>query len=441
MITAFKFEHFRSYNHQARLPLAPLTVLIGANASGKSNAIEGLRLLSWLAQGNKLFNLSFQKNSQGRIIRGRPGNLAYSGNNSFSLVVETDHGNWNNLQLQIVCRNNGELHIEAESLTSQGATVPLYEIAYASSGNGTDVKVSFNNFLKGGNKPIISCIDQLPIFSQLTTPAPFSGYPQSGNTIPIVARLYEDWLASMIILDPVPASMRDYSDSPGTRISGDGANLSYVLYRLLGFPDGHESESAKANYAEILKFIQSLPEQDISSIDFLKEPRGGVLLQLTETFGGRKLEYDASLLSDGTLRVLAIAAAMLSAKEDSLVVIEEIDNGVHPSRAKRLIASIRSVAERRHLHVLITTHNPALLDAIPDPAISDVVFCYRDPADGSSKLVKLADIPYYPELIAQGTLGDLVTDGILERFVKNPQNKEERQARALAWLEKMRKGE
>ena len=58
MLTAFTLEDFRSYR-QATLPLSALTVLIGANASGKSNAIEGLRLLSWLAQGQKLSSIQF----------------------------------------------------------------------------------------------------------------------------------------------------------------------------------------------------------------------------------------------------------------------------------------------------------------------------------------------------------------------------------------------
>ena len=55
-------ESFKSYR-KATLKLAPLTVLIGANASGKSNAVEALRLLSWLAQGNKLgrFDTPFRK--------------------------------------------------------------------------------------------------------------------------------------------------------------------------------------------------------------------------------------------------------------------------------------------------------------------------------------------------------------------------------------------
>ena len=40
MLTSFTFKNFKSYR-QAELPLAPLNVMLGANAYGKSNAIEG----------------------------------------------------------------------------------------------------------------------------------------------------------------------------------------------------------------------------------------------------------------------------------------------------------------------------------------------------------------------------------------------------------------
>ena len=54
MLSSFTIENFKSYR-AATLKLAPLDgTEIGANASGKSNAVEALRLLSWLAQGNKL---------------------------------------------------------------------------------------------------------------------------------------------------------------------------------------------------------------------------------------------------------------------------------------------------------------------------------------------------------------------------------------------------
>ena len=129
---------------------------------------------------------------------------------------------------------------------------------------------------------------------------------------------------------------------------------------------------------------------------------------------------------------------MLSAPEGSLVVIEEIDNGVHPSRARHLLDSIRSVAERRKLRVLLSTHNPALLDALPDAAVPDVVFCYRDPSSGESRLVRMQDIPDVPELLIQGDLGQLMTSGALERFVKTHKGSEARKLKAKAWLESLR---
>jgi predicted ATPase len=439
MLTAITLNRFKSYK-DARLPLAPLTVLIGANASGKSNAIEAMRLLAWLAQGQRLGAIQYAVQSGDRVVRGRVADLSYCQEASFSLGCTTDLAGWNQLVMTIRRRDDG-LHITGESLTSPGTTVPLYTLDQPSKQRGRDVGVAYNNFARGGKKPHITCSDQMAVFTQLTSPTSFDAqHKDSRRLIPGVVRKYEQWLAAMLFLDPVPARMRDYAFPSGRRLQGDGSNLSGVLFNLWGEDEEAEQAPYVTHRAEILAFIQSLPEQDISGLTFIAEPRGGVMVQLTETFGDACRDYDASLLSDGTLRVLAIAAAMLSAEPGSLVVIEEIDNGVHPSRARHLLERIRAIAERRKLRVLLSTHNPALLDALPDAAIPDVVFCYRDPEDGASRLVRLAQVPDYPELIAQGSLGHLVTSGILERFVKYHKSGAEKKARALAWLENLRAG-
>lgn len=445
MLTAITMQNFKSYR-QARLPLAPLTVLIGANASGKSNAIEGMRLLSWLAQGQKLAAIQYAVQSGDRVVRGTVEDLPFERGDAFGLGAETAETEWNRLTMTIERRADG-LHIVAETLTHEGTSVPLYTLDQPSSGRGTDCGVAYNNFAKGRNKPHLTCSDQQAIFTQLTSPATFdAAHKTSRERIPPVVKALEQWLSAMLFLDPVPARMRDYAFPSDSTLQGDGRNLSAVLYHLWGGDRDKaveqargESEPYQSQRQAILSFIQSLPEQDITELSFLEEPRGGVMVQLTETFGGRSRPVDASLLSDGTLRVLSIAAAMLSAPEGSLVVIEEIDNGVHPSRARHLLANIRALAERRGLRVLLSTHNPAMLDALPDAALPDVLFCYRDPQDGASRVVRLQDVPDYPELIAQDTLGGLVTSGALERFVKQPQALD-RQARALAWLEAIRQG-
>jgi predicted ATPase len=442
MLKSITFKNFKSYE-KATLFLSPLTVLIGANASGKSNAIEGLRLLSWMAHGQKLSALQYVMSNGEHIIRGRPSNLFYRGASAFEFGCETDSKEWNQLSLSVVSRNDG-LHIQSETISMSGASVPLYSLSTPSSGISTDVSVAYNNFARGGHKPHIICNDQMPIFTQLSTPAVFGPDSYPSKVIPPVVGIFEQMLSSILFLDPVPARMRDYSFLAERELQSDGANISAVLANLCGgmLPKHMREERNRYLQAkqDILSFVQSLPEQDIADIDFYREPRGGRMVVLIETFGGRKERYDASLLSDGTLRVLSIGAAMLSAREGSLVVIEEIDNGVHPSRAKHLLSRIQAVAQKRNLKVILSTHNPALLDALPSEAIPDVVFCYRDPKSGSSKLVRLEEIVDYPELLAQGTLGYLSVNGIIDRYAKNPQTDEDKKTRALAWLERMKKG-
>jgi predicted ATPase len=224
--------------------------------------------------------------------------------------------------------------------------------------------------------------------------------------------------------------MRSYGHKTDRLLEKYGENLSGVLYNLC-------QDSTLKN--KILEFVKILPEQDIKDIEFIETPREEVMLQLIETFGSFSSPYDADNLSDGNLRVLAIAAVLFSAPEQSIVVIEEIDNGVHPSRAKSLLERMSIVAKERNLRVLISSHNPALLDALPDEAVPNTVYCYRNPDNGSSQLVRLGNFPDYPELIARGSIGYLMTQGLLERVVKHYPGSEQKKIKAKEWLASIRK--
>ncbi|MCI5144461.1 MAG: ATP-binding protein [Candidatus Electrothrix sp. AR3] len=425
MLTQIKLKKFKSYR-SGTLHLARLTVLIGANASGKSNVIEVLRLLARIAEGERLSFIGTPYKRDDNIFRGGVENLGYRGSESFVIACVTTEPEWKDFSIHLRLGSDGDLHVVEENITSRTSTVPLYDIASTPQGAGSDVFVTYNNFARGGKKPSIVCSSHMAIFTQLLSDIRFRPEnKKSRKTIPDVAEKYVRWLSSIVFLEPEPSSMRFYGHKADKILKEHGENLSGVMYNLCLDP---EVKTA------VLKFVQSLPEQDIKDISFIETPRDEVMLQLTETFGGTSVNYDASILSDGTLRVLSIAAAMLSAPEQSLVVIEEIDNGVHPSRAADLLARISSIAERRNLRVLISSHNPALLDALPDEAIPETVFCYRSPEDGSSQLVRLRDIPDYPELIAQGSVGHLMTRGLLERFVKQHPGTEQKKQKAMEWL-------
>jgi hypothetical protein len=343
------------------------------------------------------------------------------------LGCTTDDDNWNHFELEVTLRD-GELHISQESITSPTETFPLYKIEQKSSGLGTDVRVAYNNFARGGKKPQVSCTDQIAILNQLASSAMFeSGHKKAQQEIPKTTEKFQDLLSNTLFLDPVPSLMCEESH-PDNQLRGDCKNLSGVLYRLCQDPKVK---------AQVVEFIRSLPEQDVTDLRFQEGIRGSRLIELVENFGGHKRNWTADVLSDGTLRVLAIAAALLSAPEGSTVVIEEVDNGVHPSRAKQLLATMREQAQKRKVRLLLSTHNPALMDALPDSALGDVVFCYRNKKTGDSQLIKLADLNDYPGLVSQGPLGDLVTNGIVDRFVKSPVTAEQKKQNAIDWLRKM----
>jgi predicted ATPase len=427
MITAFQLKNFRSYR-EGSLPLAPLTLLIGANASGKSNALEALHILSRMARGQYLQDV-FKSLKENGAIRGTIDDLTHGGGTEFTLgCTLSPDSPYRKFQITIR-RRKKELIVTDEQMSYEKSNFPLYRVEHVAEDDSHQLKIAYNNFARGGIKPQISCDNRQAVFTQLTTPARFTT-PAAQERLPAYTQDFRQILEQMLFLDPIPQQMRGYSFVRDTDLQGDGSNISSVLYDLC---------REQRQKDRILDFVQALPEQDIRDVDFLETPRREVMVTLEESFGGHAQPREAALLSDGTLRVLAVAAAVLSAPHGSLVVIEEIDNGVHPSRAETLLTNIQQAAQERDLRVLLTTHSPALMDALSIKAIPDVVYCYRDPQDGDSRLVRLEDLADYPELIAQGTVGRLIQRGILERYLKRVQRpSEEKTAQALAWLQSLK---
>ena len=427
MLTSIQLTNFKSYRH-ASLVLAPLTFLIGPNASGKSNALEGIRLLSWLAKGKRLDDIERDIQGGDAVVRGQARDLFRDANQPFQLAVHLAHApeDWCDFSITID-QLNKQLVIAGEQVSSPDQKVPLYRVDSEPSAHSDEISVAYNNFRRGPTKPHIPCSNRQAVFYQLETPGRFQqAHIQAQKLIPAVTRVFRETLRNIVFLDPRPAQMRDYEYAGDTQIKEDGSNLSAVLYQLC--------QSAETKQT-LLEFVRSLPEQDITDIQFIETQRQDVMVKLEETFGKQSRFVDAPLLSDGTLRVLAVGAALLSAPEGALLIVEEVDNGVHPSRADLLVQQIRDLANKRRLRVLMTSHNPALLDALPDASLADVLCCYRDPRQGDSRLARLGDLERYSELVAQGPLGQLMTRKVLERFLKDETTPQQRREAALSWLE------
>lgn len=436
MLTSLTLRNFKSYQ-EATLSLAPITFLIGANASGKSNALEAIRLLSWLAKGSRLDDIERNIQSGNAIARGQAIDLFGAEKEYFTLATHIDNApdGWTDFEIEIGLLSDQLIIIgESVSKASKDQELTLYKIDGDPNSHTDEIRVMYNNFNKGKNKPHIPCSNRQAIFYQLETPSRFQqSHTKSQKIIPAVTKVIRETLRNIVFLDPRPAVMRDYAYAKDDDIKEDGSNLSSVLYAVC-----QQGETQKN---KLLDFIRSLPEQDITDIRFIITDRKDVMVKLIESFGNKEHQIDAPLLSDGTLRVLAIAATLLSVNPGTFVIIEEIDNGVHPSRADNLVKQIREIALERKLRVLITSHNPALLDAVPDSDIGNVLCCYRDPQAGDSRIVRLADLERFPELIVQGTLGQLMTKQVLDKFLKDKSTAEQRQQNALSWLEQLKQGE
>lgn len=430
MLTSITLTNFKSYR-VAVLGLAPLTFLIGPNASGKSNALEGIRLLNWLAKGKRLDDIERDIQGGDTVVRGQARDLFRQEAEPFTLeahLADAPQG-WCDFSISIV-QLNDQLVVSGEQIASAEQKVPLYRVDSEPNEHSDEISVAYNNFRQGRNKPHIPCSNRQAVFYQLETPGRFQqSHTEAQELIPSVTRALRETLRNIVFLDPHPAQMRDYEYARDKHLKEDGSNLSAVLYQLCQNPESKQA---------LLEFIRSLPEQDITDIQFIETPRQDVMVSLEETFGDQQRFVDAPLLSDGTLRVLAVGAALLSAPQGALLIIEEVDNGVHPSRADVLVKQIRDVASLRQLRVLMTSHNPALLDALPDEALPDVLCCYRDQQQGDSRLMRLGDMDRYSELVAQGPLGQLMTRKVLERFLKDDTSPDQRRAAALSWLEELK---
>ena len=235
-------------------------------------------------------------------------------------------------------------------------------------------------------------------------------------------------LQASFVFDPEPKLMHNYERVEDIILKRNGSNLSAVLY---GLSEGDEDQ--RATLQRLLEKIRQLPDEPYVGFDFTLTDLGDVIFGFQESSG---YKVDARVLSDGTLRTLAILTAFETVAEGSRIVIEEFDNGLHPSRVAVLAEAIAEVAQNRELNVLVTTHNPATMNFLTREQLDGVVVCTWDDQNGNASLVRLNELPRYDEFLERGRLGDLVTRRVIDQYLA-PGFEEQRQKKVLDWLESL----
>ena len=426
-VQVHRFFDFKSFE-DASLDLGdrPFTVLIGKNGSGKSNAIEGIELLAQIAHGLPLYEITdIGRGTGGFQIRGGLPACPRGHRSSFGLgfhLAADDEGLWRSITYQVhiqplpeprILRERMELGgwvvFDAQPATAEGS---LLTVRY-----GDPVDPLARNESLSADRSVLSRYEMLA-----------NKWPELAATGRI-GQGTRAYLAGSFVFDPQPKLMRAYERIGNRVLARDGANLSAVLYAL------HKgSEAERASLARILQRIRQLPEEPFEAFDFVVTELNDVIFGIRETKDGPLV--DARLLSDGTLRCLAVLTALETVGEKARVVIEELDNGLHPSRVTLLAEAISEACARRKLNVLVTTHNPATLDGLTREQLEGVVLCFWDRAKKASRLVPLLELPRADVLLERGHLGDLVTRRVLEQHLM-PGFEETQKARAQEWLDSL----
>ena len=409
MLKKLILKNWKSYRY-AELFIDPLTVLIGTNASGKSNALDGLEFLNRTALGKDI-QAALIGDETLSSIRGGVEWAAFKPENQFTLEVLVQGRNERIEYLySITVETKPRVQLLSESLLEIKKRPKTDKNPYklslfqtdSSSPDSPSIVARLYNTKRGKPKEVRRSNS---VLSQLTG---LTAIPQIiTEGINIVSQV----LQNIFILDPIPSKMRSYSLFSDNILS-DASNIAGILAAL------EEPEKSQVE-TEITKYVTDLPERDIQKV--WAEPVGrfnsDAMLYCEEMWVKNQSPtiIDARGMSDGTLRFLAIITTLLTRTKNSQVVIEEVDNGLHPSRSELLIRMLREIGERRQVDILITTHNPALLDALGSEIVPFVVVAHRDSGTGESKLTLLEDINNLPKLMASGTLGKLTSQGSLEK--------------------------
>ena len=328
----------------------------------------------------------------------------------------------NDLLYEIKIRVNGSVMVEEEGLylVKTDELGPKRNKVFKTKPAEKDrveIKVQYKNG-KQGKDPDIICVRSAAILPQMINK--ISRDREEQREIVAMMETVADQLKGIKYLNPVPSEMRDYVRTTDIELRTNCANLSAVLNKICKY-------SEKKQF--LLEFIKELPENDVTDIEFVTTKIGDVIFALKEKSNNTPELVDARLLSDGTLRCIAVLTAALTSDPGNMIMIEEIDNGIHPAKVYKLIEQLIQIGKERKIDLVITTHNAALMNSYKKDELIGVSTVYREKEKGTSKIISLVDIDDFPEMLLSGGLGNAMIDDGLMRALKNGDSKKD-----YSWL-------
>jgi predicted ATPase len=398
MLKKLSLNQFKNFK-DAELELGAFTLLVGTNASGKSNIRDAFRFLHGISRGYNLPEIFGEKYIesgvlQWRGIRGGTREVTFQGESTFTLEVSF-----------LIKDGQQERDANYKVEVEPGIDIKLPRVITEQLNVPKINKFVFTRERWAGLKVEQEVIRDVTLLNQRLVLKDLLEWHPIKNGVKSLIEQSISALSSMRFLDLNPDAMRIPS-FPGQTILGDrGENLSSVLQAICEDPERKQT---------LLQWVRELTPMDAKDFEFPSDFTGKILLTLVEENGQKISAYSAS---DGTLRFLGIIAALLGPEPARFYFIEELENGIHPTRLHLLLELIERQVYSRNIQIVATTHSPQMLRLLSPKSLQDASLIYRLPDRQDAHIKRILDIPEAQRVIQEQDLANLHESGWLEDMV------------------------
>ncbi len=381
MIRSVEITNFKSIRHQ-KIDLERLTVFVGANASGKTSVLEAI---AWAAEISTLWD---------RVGKEINPPLPASISNQIQTELKPQ---W---YCDLVCNSKSDII----------STIVISN--------------SDREFLVNAEPPD----DDGPRRAEPLGRRDWSIFVEPGTGVDNEAvrmpSLGEIQFQTSHLARP------SYSDRTPPCLGPEGEDLSSVVaYMALNDPDNFRALVDELKglipHLERIRFTKSPVTRIETEVVRLGDET--VERHLKRTYQGDALLFDfentkgipARAVSEGTLMLLGLLTKLLGPERPEVLLIDNIDRGLHPIAQRELIKVLRKLMERfPNLQILATTHSPYLLDSVEPEEVRMMAL----DEDGASVCGRLTDHPRFEKWkngmdMTPGELWSLLG----EQWVANPE--------------------
>jgi len=413
-IKKIKISNFKSFK-DLEVELGKFNVLIGPNASGKSNFIEVFKFLRDIVNHGLENAISIQGGIE--FLR----NINIGSSENLSLEVVLDREFWYGLRTKekgmIGIKTYETIYKLELKFKKRGQRVEIFEDKIILKGNffqleKKDGKIKEKEKLGEGE---IVCsltkgkahVDSKPkdmgIKKEDIIPRFLEDIKSESKTLSIEhpplsffhQKIMDFFSERFSIYDFDPKLPKKATPITGKAVlEEDGSNLAIVLKNIL------RNKDLKRKFSNLVKDL--LPFVDDLSIEKFADK--SLLFKIREVYT-KKLYLPASLISDGTIHITALIIALYFDKKQ-LTIIEEPERNIHPYLISKVVDMMKDVSQKKQ--IIVTTHNPEM---VKHAGVENILLISRD-KEGFSVIFR----PYKNEIVKTFLKNEL---GIEELYVHN----------------------